>query len=145
MNINKAIVIGRITNDLVLKKAGSNKDISVISFGVATTRKWTDGKGEKQEKTEFHNVVAWRQTAEFIEKYFVKGQVIYVEGRLETRNWEDQDTKKTLYRTEIITDRVDFGERPKDSQGTTQQASGSNTNQPVEYPVDEINPDDIPF
>lgn len=150
MNINKAIVVGRITNDLELKTIGTGREL--VSFGVATNRSWKDQSGQKQEKTDFHNVVAWGPKAKTIAQYFVKGQEIYVEGRMETRSWDDEGSGKKMYRTEVVLDQFDFGQKPGGSGGGAPQG-GYQNNKPaaeakvpeIEYPTDEINPDDIPF
>ena len=84
MNINKAIIIGRITQDLDLKTLPNGNP--VLNFSVATNRTYLDQNNNKVEQTEFHNVVAFGKTAENISKFFVKGQEIYIEGRLQTRN-----------------------------------------------------------
>lgn len=152
MNINKAIVVGRITNDLELKTIGSGREL--VSFGVATNRSWKDQAGQKVEKTDFHNVVAWGPKARTIAQYFVKGQEIYVEGRMETRSWDDEGSGKKMYRTEVILDQFDFGQKPGGGGGAP-QGGYNNSSAPtasteskvpeIEYPTEEINPDDIPF
>ena len=155
MNINKAIVVGRITNDLELKSTGAGREL--VSFGVATNRSWKDQSGQKVEKTDFHNIVAWGPKAKTIAQYFVKGQEIYVEGRMETRSWDDEQSGKKMYRTEIVLDQFDFGQRPGGGGGAPSggySASSAAPSSPapakenvpeIEYPTDEINPDDIPF
>jgi len=152
MNINKAIIVGRITNDLELKSTGNGREL--VSFGVATNRSWKDQSGQKVEKTDFHNVVAWGPRAKTISQYFVKGQEIYVEGRMETRSWDDEGSGKKMYRTEVILDNFDFGQRPGGGAPSSGGYSAAPASAPapqkekvpeIEYPTDEINPDDIPF
>ena len=150
MNVNKAIIVGRITNDLELKSTPNGRE--VVSFGVATNFTWKDQQGQKQERTEFHNVVAWGKQAATIAQYFTKGQEIYVEGRLETRNWDDADSGKKMYRTEIILDKFEFGQRPggaaAPTPGDTNSAAAPAKQQEapeIDYPTEEIDPDDIPF
>lgn len=151
MNINKAIIVGRITNDLELKSTTGGRE--VLSFSVATNRTWKDQAGVKQERTEFHNVVAWGKTAQTIAQYFVKGQEIYVEGHLETRNWDDEATKKKMYRTEIILDSFDFGQKPTGAGGGSgnysapakRSGAAPGKEAEIEYPIEDINPEDIPF
>lgn len=147
MNINKAIIIGRITQDLELKSLSSGTN--VLNFSVATNYVYRDATGNKVESTEFHNIVTFGKQAETIAQYFVKGQEIYVEGRLQTRSWEDKDSGKKMYRTEIVMEKFDFGARPGASSGQNfekQQSPVSDENQ-IEYPKseDEIDPEDIPF
>lgn len=113
MNVNKSIVIGRLTRDPEVKTTPNGTTLCTLS--VATSTQWKDNNGQKQSKTEFHNVIAWGKQAEVIGQYFVKGQEIYVEGRLETRSWEDKDTGKKMYRTEIVLERFDFGSRPQNA------------------------------
>lgn len=103
MNLNKAMIIGNLTRDPEVKTTPSG--ITVASFAVATNRVWTDQQGQKQEKVEFHNVVAWRRLAEICGQYLHKGSKIYIEGRLQTRDWAGQDGVKR-YRTEIITENM---------------------------------------
>lgn len=110
MNVNKVILIGRLTKDPEVRSTTSGQTVTSIS--VATSRSWKDQAGQKQEKTEFHNVVAWAKRGEVIAQYFTKGQEIFVEGHLETRNWDDKATGKKMYRTEVILDNFEFGAKP---------------------------------
>lgn len=97
------MIIGNLTRDPEVKTTPSG--ITVASFAVATNRVWTDQQGQKQEKVEFHNVVAWRRLAEICGQYLHKGSKIYIEGRLQTRDWTGQDGVKR-YRTEIIAENM---------------------------------------
>ena len=108
MNFNKAIVVGRVTSDTEIRTTSSGQ--SVTSFGVATNRYWTNAAGEKQEKVEFHNIVAWGKLAEICGQYLTKGMLVLIEGRLETRSWEGQDGVKR-FRTEIIAENMQMGPR----------------------------------
>ncbi len=152
MNINKAIIIGRITQDLELKS--TNTGTKVLNFSVATNYTYKNTNGEKVEQTEFHNIVSFGKQAEVIAQYFVKGQEIYVEGRLATRNWEDPSCGKKMYRTEIILDKFEFGNKPNGASNTNynnptqqpaQQNSAPKQEAEIEYPEEDINPEDIPF
>jgi single-strand DNA-binding protein len=101
MDLNKAMIIGRLTADPQVRstQAGQN----VASFGVATSRRWNDrSTGEPREETEFHNTVAFGKLADVCSNYLKKGSRVYVEGRLQTNSWEDQQTGKKMYRTELI-------------------------------------------
>ena len=109
MNVNKATIVGRITSDLELKTTPAGREL--VSFSLATNRNWTDDSGAKQEKTDFHNIVFWGKQAGVIAQYCVKGQELFVEGRLETRSWESEDGRKN-YRTEIIGRDFQFGAKP---------------------------------
>lgn len=103
MDLNKVMIIGRLTRDPEMRSTPNGAN--VVSFSVATGFTWTDQSGQKKEQTEFHNVVAWRKLAEIIGQYLKKGSQVYIEGRLQTRTWEGQDGKKN-YRTEIIADNM---------------------------------------
>lgn len=150
MYLNKAIIIGNLTRDPELRALPSG--IKVCSFGVATNRVWRDKNGQKQEDTQYHNLVVFGTQAENVAQYLRKGSSVLVEGRLQTRSWDSTDGKKQ-YRTEIVADRVQFG--PKNPAGpSTGSASSAPAGQPapgpenlktIQYPDEEINPDDIPF
>ena len=155
MYLNKAILYGNLTRDPEVRSLPSG--IQVTSFSIATNRVWKDKNGAKQESADFHNIVVFGRQAETAAQYLKKGQGVFVEGRIQTRSWDDKDGQKK-YRTEIVADRIQFG--PKSAggysggSGGTSSASaggakGSEHNQPseeaIEYPKEEINPEDIPF
>lgn len=96
--INKVILLGNLGQDPEVKELQNGK---VCSFSVATTRKWKTKDGEKQEQTEWHNVVAFGTLANICGQYLRKGSKVYIEGRIQTRKWEDKEGK-TNYRTEVI-------------------------------------------
>lgn len=102
MDLNKAMLIGRLGNDPELKYTQSG--VAVVSFSIATSNQWKDDKGHKQEKTEWHNVKAWRGLAETCGSYLKKGSKVYVEGKLETSMWETEGKKN--YKTEIVLDNM---------------------------------------
>lgn len=108
MNLNKAFVLGNLTRDPELRQTQSGQ--TVCSFGVATNRRFTDKTGQKQEQVEFHNVVAWGRQAEIINQYLHKGSMILVEGRLQTRSWQDQQGVKH-WKTEIVAEQIQLGPR----------------------------------
>lgn len=151
MYLNKVLLYGNLTRDPELKALPSGGQVA--NFGLATNRTFKDKNGQKQETTEFHNVVAFGRTAEVIAQYCKKGRPIYVEGRLQTRSWDDKETGKKNYRTEIVIDTFQFGadggkggagyEAPAAS-GTHEQPSPSDEGE-IKYPEEEINPEDIPF
>ncbi|MCH2188574.1 single-stranded DNA-binding protein [Candidatus Gracilibacteria bacterium] len=99
MDLNKVQVIGNITQDVELRQTPNGQNVCTLS--VATNRSWNDASGMKQEQAEFHNVVLWGKLAEIAGQYLQKGKKVYIEGRLQTRNWEAQDGTKR-YRTEIV-------------------------------------------
>ena len=146
--INKAILMGRLTRDPELRHTGSGTP--VCSFSIAID----NGYGENRS-TDFINCVAWNKTAEFVEKYFAKGRMIIVVGRISTRSWEGQDGKKN-YTTEVVVNEVSFGESKKsadEGESFSAQRSGFTPDSNVpEMPTDseddfvalETN-DDLPF
>ncbi len=146
MNLNQVTLIGRLTRDPEQKALPSGA--AVANFSVATSRTWKDAKtNEKKEETEFHNCVAFGRTAEVIGQYLKKGQLVNVVGRLQTRSWEDKDTQKKLYRTEIIVDQMQMGPKAGNAGGETrsQDDDSHKTSDGVDTPPEDINPDDIPF
>jgi single-strand DNA-binding protein len=100
-SVNKVILVGNLGRDAEVKVTASGQ--SVASFSIATTETWTKD-GEKKEKTEWHRIVLWGRQADTLQPYLTKGKQIYVEGRLETRNWEKDGQKH--YTTEIKADRI---------------------------------------
>lgn len=108
MNLNKVFLIGRLTADPQLKSTPSGQ--SVATFGVATNRVWFDKNGGKQEDVQFHNVVVWGRQAEVTNQFLKKGSMIFIEGRLQYRTWQDAQgqTRKT---TEIVCERMQLGPR----------------------------------
>src|SRR3989338_2861571 len=103
MNLNKAMIIGNLTRDPEIRTTPTGK--TVASFSVATNLIWTDQSGQKHDKAEFHNIVAWARLAEICGQYLKKGSKIYLEGRLQTRDWVGQDSVKR-YRTEIVAENM---------------------------------------
>lgn len=134
MFLNKAIIFGNLTRDPERKSLPSG--MAVVSMGVATNRVYISN-GQKQTEVEFHNVVAFGKQAEVIAQYLKKGSGVLVEGRIKTRNWQDQQGQKH-YKTEIIADRVQFG--PKSSNtgggnynsGEFQSSAGARPSQPFQ-------------
>jgi single-strand DNA-binding protein len=114
MNFNKAIIIGRLTKDPETRTTPNGQ--TVASIGVATNRVWNSNSGEKQEKVEFHSIVAWGKLAEICGQYLTKGQLALFEGRLETRTWEGQDGVKRS-KTEIVAENMQMGPRPRSQEG----------------------------
>ena len=147
MYINKVILYGNLTRDPELKALPSGAQVA--NFGLATNRVYKDKNGAKQETTEFHNVVAFARSAELIGQYMKKGQPLYVEGRLQTRSWDGQDGKKN-YRTEIVVDTFQFGPKGGATGSSAQNMSRDEQQShadagEIQYPDEDINPEDIPF
>lgn len=144
MYINKAIIYGNLTRDPELKALPSGN--KVCNFSIATNRTWKDASGVKQEAADYHNVVFYGKPAEIIAQYMKKGSAMMVEGRISTRSWDGPDGKKN-YRTEIVGETFQFG--PKVTGGGTSAPTGQSSSAPeidtIEYPTDDINPEDIPF
>lgn len=103
--VNKVIIVGRLGTDPEIKNVSPTQTVARLS--VATSENWTDREGQKQERTEWHRVVVWGKLAELCGKYLAKGRQVYVEGRLQTRSWEDQQGQKR-YTTEIVANTVQF-------------------------------------
>jgi len=156
MYLNKAFIIGNLTRDPELKALPSGS--KVCSFGVATNRIYKDKDGNKQEMVEFHNISAFSKLGELAGQYLKKGQQVLVEGRIQTRSWETNGEKKS--RTEIIADNIQFGTKSsgittstasKTSADTAKSptedatATSESSGEKIDYPSEEINPDDIPF
>jgi single-strand DNA-binding protein len=155
MYLNKVLLYGNLTRDPELKALPSGT--KVVSFSIATNRTYKDKDGKKIENVEYHNLVSFSKQAEIINQYFKKGKPIYVEGRLQTRSWDGADGKKN-YRTEIVVDTFQFGATAvggtsagSSTAGSTGKADEKHAEQPdapmdsIQYPDEDINPDDIPF
>lgn len=143
MDLNRVMIIGRLTRDPELKSLPSGR--SVASFSVATGRQWTDANGQKQKQTEFHNVVLWAKLAETAGQYLRKASRVYVEGRLQTREWTGQDGVKR-YRTEIIGESfIMLDGRPMGAEGSGESKMTYATPPAQEVVEEEIKVEDIPF
>jgi single-strand DNA-binding protein len=103
-SLNKVLLIGNVGRDPEMRYLQSGEPVT--TFSVATNRRWTGGDGQPREETEWHNVVAWRKLAEQCNEFLSKGRKVYIEGRLQTRSWDDQATGQKRFRTEIIADRM---------------------------------------
>lgn len=151
--VNKVILIGNLGRDPEVKQTPSGS--KVANFSIATTEKYKDQQGNNQEKTEWHNLVAWNRQAEVIEQYARKGTSLYVEGSLSTRSWDDQATGQKRYKTEIVVRSFQFLGSKSDNQGgysTQSQSAGAsgynspNTNTNNDFGGGNNAPDDdLPF
>ncbi len=161
MYLNKVQIIGNLTRDPELKSLPSG--VKVMSASLATNRVWKDKDGAKKESTEYHNIVAFARPAELIAQYMKKGGSLYVEGRLQTRSWDDKEGKKN-YRTEIVIENFQFGpsgtgrpggngsyQKSENDGGDTGAKSAAPAEKEdggfdtIEYPADDNNLEDIPF
>ncbi len=141
--VNKVIIVGNLGRDAEVRRTPNGTAVSTIS--VATTESWTDkSSGERQEKTEWHRVVIWGRTAESLEQYLLKGRQVYVEGKLQTRKWQDRDGHDK-YTTEIRSDRVVLlGGRSAEGGDYGSRGSSGGGGGAVQGPP-ELTEDDIPF
>ena len=158
MNINMALLFGNLTRDPELRAMPSG--MNVASFSIATNRVFKDKDGKKQEQVDFHNVIVFGKQADSVAQYLKKGSSAFIEGRMQTRSWDDKKSGEKKYRTEVVATHVQFGPRKQGDgdapRGRTNDDTGNGT-----WPDDEsqepekahakdsgeidINPDDIPF
>ncbi len=147
MNLNKVFILGRTTADPQIRSTNAGQ--AVGTFSVATNRVWMDKTGGKKEEVEFHNIVVWGRQAEIAGQFLKKGALVFVEGRLQTRSWQDQSggTRKT---TEVICERMQLGPRPSSAGGFSPTEADDKESVSKELPEidlgdDEIKPEDLPF
>ncbi|MBQ7812680.1 MAG: single-stranded DNA-binding protein [Bacteroidales bacterium] len=175
MSLNKAMLIGNVGRDPEVRYLEGNNGAKVATFTLATTERYRDRNGETRENTEWHNIVAWRNTADVVERFVKKGTQLYIEGRIRTRSWDDQSGNKR-YTTEIIADNLQLlgkksdnpgsqgggyqpqtGQQPYGQQAYQQQAPAQQYGQQPAYAqpaaqpqpsaaqVDDMPEDDLPF
>lgn len=152
MNLNKVFLIGRLTRDPEIKALPSG--LQVTSFGLATDRFFTDKSGQKQQQTEFHNIVLFGRLAEIASQYLAKGSLVLIEGRIRTRNWKDS-SGNTRYKAEIVAERMQLGPKSSGKFNSQEPSSPDLPKEPQqsipheEIPIieeeEEINIKDIPF
>lgn len=160
MNVNKVILVGRLTRDPEVRTTSSGQTVTSISL--ATNLSWKDKSGQKQNKTEFHNVVLWRRLGEIAGQYLQKGQEAYIEGRLETRKYTGKDGIERRA-TEIVAENMQLGARAQGSSGGGQYSASNSagSSSPVRQPepqateeiptinldeeADEVKIEDVPF
>ena len=133
MSLNKAMLIGNVGRDPEVRYLEGNNGAKVATFTLATTERYRDRNGETRENTEWHNIVAWRNTADVVEKFVRKGTQLYIEGRIRTRSWDDQTGNKR-YTTEIIADTLQLLGKKSDNpaaQGGYQSQGGYQQTQPA--------------
>ncbi|MDP3901929.1 MAG: single-stranded DNA-binding protein [bacterium] len=145
MNLNKVFLIGRLTTDPQLRSTTTGQQVASLS--VATNRTWTDKNNQKQETAEFHNVVVWGRQAEIVNQFLRRGSMILIEGRLQTRDWEDKQGQKRKT-TEIVAERIQFG--PKSAgvskpSGRDSAPSSPTSDVPTINVDEEIKTEDLPF
>ena len=145
-SLNRATIIGNLTQDPEVRTIPSGQ--SVCNFSIATNRYWTSADGQKQEASEFHNVVAWRKLAEICGQYLKKGRKVYIDGYLQTRSWDGQDGVKR-YRTEIVAENMIILDKGQGAGRPGAETFAPPTppmpNDPAVGSDDEIKVEDIPF
>lgn len=151
MSLNRVQLIGNLTRDPEMKQIPGGQVVTTL--GIATNFTWKDQAGAQQSKTEFHNVVAWRKLAEICGQYLKKGSKVFIEGRLQTRDWEGEDGVKR-YRTEIVADNMIMldskgaamgGGYQREAGGINKSEETSNEEAPAPVGGDEVKIDDLPF
>lgn len=148
-SVNKVILVGNVGKDPEIKFAANGN--AVASFSLATTDRTKDQQGNWTDRTEWHNLVAFQRTAEIIRDYVKKGSKLYIEGRIQTRSWEDKDTKEKRYRTEIVVNDLVLlsgrgeGESGGGSRGGSQYDQRTPAHADDLVQSTEITDDDIPF
>ena len=143
MSLNKVLIIGNLGSDPELKTTSGGQ--SVATFNIATNRRWTDKAGQNQEQTEWHRIVVWGRQAENCQQYLSKGRQVFIEGRIQTRQWEDKEGQKR-YTTEIVAQSVQFlngGGRGADTGAGTGASEAPAF--PDNPPKAAVGDDDIPF
>ncbi len=149
MNLNKAIIVGRLTQEPE-KRTIPNSGTNVVNFSMATNNFYKNSAGERQESTDFHNIVLFGNLADIASQYLKKGSLALIEGRIQTRSWDGKDGVKR-YRTEIVGEKLQFGPRSEGEGNSPKKNNFANNNQdqdkeiPVINEDDEINVEDIPF
>jgi len=147
-SINKVFILGRIGNEV--EKKVTQGGASIVNLSVATSEKYKDKQGEKQEKTTWHKVVLWNNLADLVENFFKKGQQIHVEGKLETKEWTDDQGNKRVT-TQIIVKEVTFVDGKEDGGGNQSYSKqvnkpvNSDTNKAIKNNNSDLIEDDIPF
>jgi single-strand DNA-binding protein len=127
--VNKVILVGNLGSDPEVRTTPGGQ--RVANFRLATSRQWTGQDGQRQEKTEWHSIVAWGKLADIVERYLTKGKQVYVEGRLETRSWQDKESQ-TRYKTEVICETMQMLGRPGEKNGDASYEGPSRASAPDE-------------
>lgn len=141
-SVNKAIIVGNLGKDPEVKYTTGGQ--AVANFSVATSDKWADKSGEKQERTEWHRIVVWGKTAENCAKYLKKGRSVYIEGRIQTREWADKEGQKR-YTTEIVASMVQFLGGKGDGAASDPESDAAEPKSAQPASSKAVESDDIPF
>lgn len=142
--INKVILVGRVGKDPDIRHLDQN--VKVATFRLATDESYKNSNGEKITNTEWHTVVLWRGLADITEKYVKKGSLLYIEGKIKTREWTDKDGNKR-YNMEIVADTMQMLDKRSDqaSSGAERPQDFSRSSQESQAPMQDAVPDDLPF
>lgn len=150
-DLNKVMIIGRLGTDPEMRYTPSGSPVT--TFRVAVGRQWRDSNGETHEETEWFSAVAWNKLAEICSQYLTKGARVYLEGRLQTRSWEDQQSGQTRYKTEVIASDMIIldsregrpGREPGDDFQPPREGPRPQRSSPSQPPAPDIGDEDIPF
>ena len=142
-SLNKAMLIGNLGKDPELRYTTSG--VAVATFSLATNEQWKDQDGNAQERTEWHNIVAWKKLAEICGEWLKKGKKVYVEGRIQNRSYDDKNTGAKRYITEIVAENIIMLDSKGGTEGgSTSVSTGESMAAPAGVPAGRIN-DDLPF
>lgn len=142
--VNKVILVGRLGKDPEVKSTPSGT--TVAKFSLATDERFTDKNGEKQERTEWHNIVAWGKLAEICGQYLRKGKLIFIEGSIRTDSWDDKESGQKKYRTEIIAREMQMlGSKGEDEGGSYAGAKRGGASKGNEFSQVAEDDDEVPF
>lgn len=144
-DLNKVMIIGRLGTDPEMRQTPSGNPVT--TFRVAAGRQWTDGGGDRREETEWFSIVTWNKLAEICKQYLAKGSRVYIEGRLQTRSWEDPQSGQTRYKTEVIASDMIILESRSGRDPSLPPYDDERPTRGDRYPSlpDDIGDDDIPF
>ena len=144
-SVNRVILVGRLGKDPEIRSTPSGT--TVAKFTIATDERYTDRAGEKQERTEWHNIVAWSKLAEICGQYLKKGKLVFIEGSLRTDSWDDKETGQKKYRTEIVAQNMQMLDKRGDDDGSSGGYAGSRSQSSSQHSPssDLAEDDDVPF
>jgi single-strand DNA-binding protein len=150
-SVNKVILLGNVGKDPEIRSTGGGT--MVANFTLATSDRFQDSQGNWQDRTEWHNLVAFKRTAEIVRDYVKKGSKLYIEGKIQTRSWDDKETGVKKYRTEILVNDLSLLSGREDGGGSSRGSSASSNNMDQRQPATkdeyaqsaEISDEDIPF
>jgi single-strand DNA-binding protein len=142
MSLNKVLLIGNLGADPEIRNTSGGQ--SVCNFNIATSRRWNNRDGQAQEETEWHRIVVWGRQAENCKEFLSKGRQVFVEGRLQTRQWEDQSGSKR-YTTEVVAQNVQFLSGGRGAGNTERVPDSFPQSEPPAFDAGHAEDDDIPF